>query len=185
MTAPPDPVHVLLEGASDVAAVRAAAALAGRDLGSVELVAMGGATNARRVLSELVPEGRSVLGLCDRNEASYVLRALRHVGYDVRDVDSLPRHGFWVCDRDLEDELIRAVGATRALDVLEQTLLASSFATFTRQPAWADRPFAEQLRRFAGAGSGRKELLAGALTSSLAADELPPPLAGLVSAFPA
>jgi hypothetical protein len=179
------PVHVLVEGASDAAAVRAAAAVAGRDLGAVELVAMGGATNARRVLAELVPAGAHVLGLCDRAEAAYVLRALRHVGYAVRDVDSLPGHGFWVCDRDLEEELIRAAGARRALEVLEHTRLASSFRTFTRQPAWADRPFADQLRRFAGAGSGRKERLAEALTSALRPDELPPPLAGLLSAFPA
>ena len=66
----------------------------------------------------------------------------------------------------------------------ESARLSASFATFTRQPAWADRPFADQLRRFAGAGSGRKELLAGALTAALTYDELPPPLAGLVSAFP-
>ena len=183
----PDPVvHVLVEGASDVAAVRAAARVLGHDLaaGLVEIVPMGGATNARRVLTALVPTGAHVLGLCDRNEAPYVLRALRHVGYDVRDVESLPGHGFWVCDRDLEDELVRAVGTTRALAVLESVHLSASFTTFTRQPAWADRPFDDQLRRFAGAGSGRKELLADALTASLAPDELPLPLAGLVSAFP-
>jgi hypothetical protein len=180
-----DLVHVLLEGTSDVAAVRVAAGLAGRDPAAVTLVDMRGATNARRLLGDLVPAGHSVLGLCDRNEAPYVLRALNHVGYDVRDVESLPRHGFWVCDRDLEEELIRAVGASRALEVLESTRLSASFATFTRQPAWADRPFPDQLRRFAGAGSGRKELLAGALTAALTFDELPPPLAGLVSAFPA
>lgn len=179
------PVHVLVEGDSDAAAVRAAADVAGRDLSGVRLVPMGGATNARRVLRDLVPEGQAVLGLCDRNEAPYVVRALRHVGYDVRDVESLPRHGFWVCDRDLEDELIRAAGARRSLQVLTETRLAASFATFTRQPAWVDRPFAEQLRRFAGAGSGRKALLAGALTASLGPDELPLPLRGLVSAFPA
>ena len=148
-------VHVLVEGASDVAAVRAAARVAGRDPEAVHLVAMGGATNARRHLTDLVPAGHTVLGLCDRNEAPYLLRALRHVGYAVRDVDALPRHGFWVCDRDLEEELRE------------------------------DRPFADQLRRFAGAGSGRKELLAGALTAALTFDELPPPLTGLVSAFPA
>src|SRR4051794_9888349 len=111
---------------------------------------MGGATNARRHLTELVPAGRTVLGLCDRNEAPYLLRALRHVGYAVRDVDSLPSHGFWVCDRDLEEELIRAAGAERALAVLAEVHLSASFTTFTRQPAWQDRPFAEQLRRFAG-----------------------------------
>ena len=177
---------MLLEGASDVAAGRVAAGLLGHDLspGVVELRSMNGATNARRVLEELVPSGVHVLGLCDRNEAPYVLRALRHVGYDVRDVDALPRHGFWVCDRDLEEELIRAAGPSRALAVLEQVHLASSFRTFTRQPAWAERPFAEQQRRFAGAGSGRKMLLAAALTACLSADELPAPLAGLVGAFP-
>jgi hypothetical protein len=178
------PVHVLVEGTSDAAAVRAAAAVAGRNLDHVRLVPMGGATNARRVLVELVPTGAHVLGLCDLNEAPYVLRALRHVGYAVRDVDSLPGHGFWVCDRDLEEELIRAVGARRALEVLEATRLAASFATFTRQPAWSDRPFPDQLRRFAGAGSGRKELLAGAFTAALSPDELPLPLAGLLSGVP-
>ncbi len=179
-------MQVLVEGASDVAAVRVAARLLGHDLdaGLVHLRSLGGATNARRVLGELVPAGTHVLGLCDRNEAPYVVRALRHVGYAVDDVETLPRHGFWVCERDLEDELIRAAGASRALEVLRRVHLASSFTTFTRQPAWADRPFAAQLHRFAGAGSGRKELLAAALTASLAPEELPLPLAGLVSAFP-
>lgn len=90
-------------------------------------------------------------------------------------------HGFFVCDTDLEDELIRAVGADRAAAALEGIGLAGTFETFVQQPQWRGRPVADQLHRFAGAGSGRKALIAEHLTGLLADDDVPPPLAALVS----
>src|SRR5689334_10358759 len=107
-------VWVLLEGASDVAAVRVVAERAGIALAErgVELVDMHGATNIHRhLLAATASADRPhVLGMCDAPEAPFFVRALRRIGCDVDGVEDLPAWGFQVCHRDLEDELIRDRG---------------------------------------------------------------------------
>ena len=175
---------VLVEGDSDAVAIHVAASVLDVDLAHVSVVSLGGVTNMRRALVEVVRDGGEVRGLCDAAEAPIVVRALRHVGYAVPAPDDLPAAGFWVCEQDLEDELIRAAGAPRVLRVLDETGLRRSFASMSGQPAWRERPFEEQVRRFIGAGSGRKAALARALTESLAGDELPAPIAELLRSLP-
>jgi hypothetical protein len=174
---------VLLEGASDVAAVRSAAGTAGVDLSRCRLVDMGGVTNVRSHLAELAdgpPGGATVLGMCDAAEARFVVAALRSREHWARDAGDLPAHGFFVCEADLEDELLRALGAARAIAVLSRLGLRGKLEALRRQPAWRERPLHDQLHRFAGVASGRKALLAAALTAELAPDELPEPLALLL-----
>ena len=179
----PEPV-VLVEGDSDAAAIRAAAATLEVDLTHVEVVSLGGVTNIRRALVDVVASGAEVRGLCDAAEAPVVVRALRHVGYDVRAPADLPAAGFHVCERDLEDELIRAAGSARVLAVLDDVGAHRSFLSMSGQPAWRERAFADQVRRFIGAGSGRKLVLARALTEALSRSELPAPIAGLLGSLP-
>lgn len=187
MATSPEPTSghllVLLEGDSDVAAVRAAAGVLDVDLAGVRLVSMGGVTNLPRWLRQAGDDGVQVRGLCDGAEAGYAARALRQAGYDASE-GSIAGCGFWVCERDLEDELVRAAGPRLVLQVLRTTGLARSFETLTHQPGWRHRPFDEQVRRFAGAGSGRKALLARALTEALSADRVPAPLVGLLGSLP-
>jgi hypothetical protein len=75
---------VLVEGASDQAAIEALAARRGRDLRAegVRIVPMGGATNIGRFLDLLWPAGRDVrlAGLCDAGEAAAFGRGLRRAG---------------------------------------------------------------------------------------------------------
>ena len=174
----------MLEGASDVAAVRAASERAGLGLGDagVRLIDMGGATNVRRHLVEAARASTSprVLGMCDIKEGAFFVRALRELECDVSSVDDLPRWGFQLCDRDLEDELMRALGPDGVRRVLDGLRLSGRFATFTRQPAWAARDFHEQARRFAGVASGRKEVMAAALAAALDPQALPSPLRQLL-----
>jgi hypothetical protein len=178
------PTWVLLEGASDVAAVQAASERAGLELGDagVRLIDMGGATNVRRHLLDAAraPTSPRVLGMCDIKEGGFFVRALRELECDVSSVDELPRWGFQLCDRDLEDELMRALGPDGVRRVLDGLRLSGRFATFTRQPAWVARDFHDQARRFAGVASGRKEVMAGALTATLEPEALPPPLRQLL-----
>ncbi len=178
------PTWVLLEGTSDVAAVRAVADRLGISLDEqgVVLVDMGGATNVRRhlVAADRAPTSPRVLGMCDIKEGGFFLRALRELGCDVSSVDELPRWGFQLCDRDLEDELMRALGPDGVRRVLDGLRLSGRFATFTRQPAWAARDFHEQARRFAGVASGRKEVMAAALAAALDPQALPSPLRQLL-----
>ncbi len=178
---------VLLEGPSDVAAVRAVAAAYGVTEGAhrYRLVDMGGVTNIRRHLEAFragsVPV--RVIGMCDAGEAQFFARALR-VRTDGLGNDAEPaERAFSVCDADLEDELIRALGAERVMGVLCSLGLEGRLATFRRQPAWRGRPLHDQLHRFAGVASGRKTLLAGALAEELAPSEVPAPLRRLVTAM--
>ncbi len=176
---------VLLEGQSDVAAVRAVADRAGLGLKEpgVQLIAMGGATNIGRYLrAAAAADNVRVLGMCDLSEAPYFVAALRALGCDARGTADLAGLGFYVCDRDLEDELVRAVGEDGALSVLADLGLTGRFATFVQQQAWAGRPFHDQVRRFAGSASGRKELMARALASAVELSRLPVPLANLLQA---
>ena len=101
------------------------------------------------------------------------MRALRRVGCDVEAADELPRWGFQVCHRDLEDELMRDLGETRhPRGAVEASGLTQRFAMLTQQPAWCPGSFHEQVHRFAGAASGRKELMAAALAEALDVDAL-------------
>ena len=175
---------VLLEGASDVAAVRAAARSSGVDLAGVRLVDMGGITNVRAHLTALgAASGETssdaaplVLGMCDVKEAHFVIAALAAGGRWLRDASDLPSVGFFVCHRDLEDELLRALGVARTLAVLERLGLRDKLEALRQQPAWRERPLPAQLHRFAGVASGRKELLGGSLTDALEPEEHPEPL---------
>lgn len=175
-------MRVLLEGVSDVAAVRALAATRGVDLRDTLLVDLGGVTNVRRQLTiarQLDPDAE-IVGLCDAGEAHVVLRVLASLGCPARDASDLPAYGFFVCRADLEDELIRALGAARAVAVIDRIGLGAKFAALQRQPAWQDRPVAAQVRRFCGVASGRKEWLAAQLAADLMVDEVPEPLAQLL-----
>ncbi|WP_353950827.1 hypothetical protein V6K52_14460 [Knoellia sp. S7-12] len=190
---------VLLEGTSDVAAIRALRAARGvrPDDEPCVLVDMGGATNIRHHLAaaaERDPRPR-VIGLCDEKEAPYFVRALAAHGRAVcvptgpevavePSVSTLPDFGFEVCRRDLEDELMRALGVDGTLAVLANLDLDATFSAFQRQLAWQGRPVIDQLRRFGGTTAGRKELLAGALAAALTIDDCPPPLAALLSSMP-
>lgn len=187
------PTWVLLEGTSDAAAIRALRAARGvaPEDEPCALVAMGGATNIRRQLDEIValdPVPR-VIGLCDEREAPFFVRALEvhhaALGLDAAPtLATLPEAGFQVCRRDLEDELMRALGVVGTLAVFDELDLGSTFDAFTRQLAWQGRPIWDQLRRFGTTTSGRKELLAGALAAAVEVAATPPPLAALLASMP-
>jgi len=166
------PAVVLLEGRSDLAALRAVATTVGLPADAYRPVDMGGVTNVRRHLASV--RGEHVLGMCDAGEAHVVARAL---GVDEAE---LTEHGFEVCHADLEDELIRACGPDVVLTVLDRLDLAARFATFGNQPAWRGRALPDRLHRFAGTVSGRKSLLAAALAAALEPGQIPAPLSRLL-----
>lgn len=171
----PPRVVVLLEGRSDVAAVRALLAPRDLDRAEVRLVDLGGVTNVRRGLAQLLgePTPPPVLGMCDAGEAPVFRAAFAEHG-------GSQGTAFTVCHRDLEDELVRALGADTVLGLLDELGLARRFDGLRRQLAWREQPLHEQLHRFAGVASGRKELLAGAMAAALTPAQVPRPLADLV-----
>ncbi|MGO4534725.1 TOPRIM nucleotidyl transferase/hydrolase domain-containing protein [Leifsonia sp. 2MCAF36] len=165
---------ILVEGASDRAAVLAAAGLLGVDLAGdgVDVVPMGGAMSVRRFVAELGPRGAGLRlrGLCDAGEVRFFERA------------GLPVGAVFVCRPDLEAELIGALGHARTQAVLEEEGDLRLFRMFQQQPAQRNRTLDQQLHRFLGTTSGRKEHYGAALASALPADELPAPLRDVVRA---
>jgi hypothetical protein len=88
--------------------------------------------------------------------------------------------GFYVCVADLEDELIRSLGAARVEQVVEAQGELESFRTFQKQPAWRGQTNEEQLRRFLGTHSGRIQS-AASLVNALDLSRVPRPLDGVLA----
>ena len=88
----------------------------------------------------------------------------------------MERLGFYVCVADLEDELIRALGAAAVEAVVEAHGDLQSFRTLQKQSAWRGRPAEEQLRRFMGSGGRRKTRYARLLVDALDLARVPRPL---------
>jgi hypothetical protein len=84
--------------------------------------------------------------------------------------------GFYVCVADLEDELIRALGAAAVQQLVDSQGELGSFQTFQKQPAQRGRPVEAQLRRFIGTRSGRKIRYGRLLVEALDLAEVPRPL---------
>lgn len=176
---------VLVEGVSDRVAIDTLAARQGRALQDegVSVVAMGGATSIGRFLELFGPHGLAVrvTGMCDVGEEGAYRRALARNGLGA-DLDraAMAALGFVVCDADLEDELIRALG----VDAVEAVVAAqgdhSSWRTLQRQPAQQGVLRERQMRRFLGTRSGRKEHYARVLVEALDLDRVPAPLATLL-----
>ena len=172
---------ILVEGTSDQAAVESLAERRGRDLEAegVSVVAIGGAQAIGRYLLELGPRGLGLrlAGLCDAGEEGDFRRGLERAGFGSgltrRDMEGL---GFYVCEADLEDELIRALGS----DSVERVVAANgdlrAFRTLQRQASWRDRSTEEQLRRFMGSGGRRKIRYARFLVEALDLRRVPRPL---------
>lgn len=177
---------VLVEGLSDKLAVRALAHRRGRDLHAegVAVLAMGGSKNIRRFLATFGPQGLGlrVAGLYDVGEERDVQRGLDRAGFGSNlERSDLAALGFHVCVADLEDELIRALGASAVERVVAAQGELAALRTFQRQPQWAGRTREEQLRRFLGTHSGRKIETAPLLVHAADLDRLPAPLDRLLA----
>jgi hypothetical protein len=174
-------IVVLVEGESDRAAVQAMADRATVPLDEFTVVAAGGAMNFGNHLAELVDGDHRLAGLVDVNEAPVVAMALVRLGIAAdADPAGLAAHGFFTCDRDLEDELIRALGTERVLGLLAEQNELAPFRTFQSQLAWRGRPLPDQLHRFLGIRAGRKIRYGRLLVEALEPDVIPSPLAGLL-----
>jgi hypothetical protein len=177
---------VLVEGVSDQIAVEVIAERRGRDLGAegIGVVPMGGARNIGRYLERYGPRGLGLgrAGLCDAGEEDDVRRGLERAGLGV-DLGraGLEAAGFYVCVADLEDELIRGLGAAAVERVIEAEGELGSFRTLQRQPAQRGRSHQEQLRRFMGTRGGRKLRYARLLAGALDPDGVPRPLDQLLA----
>ena len=172
---------VLVEGTSDRIALETLAERRGRNLDAerIAVVPIGGAQAIGRALERLGPRGLDlgVAGLCDAGEADDFRRALERAGLGS-DLDraAMEELGFYVCDPDLEGELIRALGTAAVECVVQAQGELRSFRTLQKQAAWHGRTTAEQLRRFMGSGGRRKIRYARLLVEAVDLSQMPRPL---------
>jgi Overcoming lysogenization defect protein-like, TOPRIM domain len=172
---------VLVEGVSDQVALEALAKRRGRDLEAegVSVLPIGGAQAIGGFLELFGPQGYDVrlAGLCDAGEEDEFRHGLEQVGLGSNLITraDMERLGFYVCVADLEDELIRSLGAAAVERVIEAQGGLRSFRTLQKQPAWRGRPTEEQLRRFFGSYGGKIQY-ARALVEALDLDRVPRPL---------
>ncbi|MGH2686127.1 MAG: TOPRIM nucleotidyl transferase/hydrolase domain-containing protein [Actinomycetota bacterium] len=176
---------VLVEGVSDQVALEALAARQGRRLAAegVRIVPIGGATNIGSHLARLGPRGLgvSLAGLCDAGEERQFRGGLERAGFGAAltraDMESL---GFYVCDEDLEDELIRALLVAAVVEVIAAEGELGSLRRLQKQPAQRGRSPEAQLRRFMGTRSGRKQRYARLLVDALDLGRVPRVLDGVL-----
>ena len=172
---------VLVEGSSDQVALETLALRRGRnlDVERIAIVPIGGAQAIGNFLDRFGPRGENVklAGLCDAGEESDFRRGLERAGLgtDLTRAE-MERLGFYVCDADLEDELIRSLGAAAVERVVDAQGELRSFRTLQKQAVWHGRATEEQLRRFMGSGARRKIRYARLLVDALDLDHVPRPL---------
>lgn len=185
---------VLVEGLSDQAAVTTLALRLDRDFETekIAVISLDGATNIGKFVELLGPAGFgiSMAGLCDAGEQRYFGRALERaypnrlpdVGLGSMGLDraGMERLGFFVCEADLEQELITALGVTAVQRVIMEQADLRAWQILQKQPAQQGRSVEQQLRRFMGTTSGRKIHYGSALVNALELDRVPAPLAGLL-----
>ena len=156
---------VLVEGITDRLALEAVAARLGRSLHGIEIVPIGGAQAVRRAFAEF--DGKRVAGLCDAGEERWFRRVLGDATY--------------VCDKDLEDELIRALGVDRVQEVISAQGELDTFRSFQNQVFWRGRPVERQLRRWLQNG-GRYLRYPPLLVEAMEPNEIPRPLTDVLAA---
>jgi hypothetical protein len=177
---------ILVEGTSDQCAIEALAERRGRNLDAerISVVSIGGAQAIAKFLNRFGPPGLDVrlAGLYDAAEEGEFRRGLDRAGLGSGlSRAEMERLGFYVCVADLEDELIRALGAAAVEDVVDAQGELGSFRTLQKQSAWQGRPTEEQLRRFMGSGGRRKIRYARLLVEALDLDRVPRPLDGVLA----
>jgi hypothetical protein len=169
---------ILVEGWSDQAAVETLAVRRGIDLRAegIVVVPIGGVTNLGHFIEALGPRGLglALAGLYDVGEQRHVLRSLEHCGLGSGLTHAWAQAlGFFACDADLEDELIRALGTAAVERVIESEGELGSFRRFQVQPFQQTQDHHAQLRRFMGTRAGRKVRYGSLLVTALALDQMP------------
>lgn len=153
---------VVVEGESDRVALEVLSERMSIKLPRV--IVLGGAHGIRRPRHDL--EGQDVLGLVDANE--------RHVFEDLADE-------VYVCEPDLEGELIRALGVAGVEAVIAAEGELASYRRLQGQPAQRQQPADRQLARFLSGRSGNK-LRYARLLAAVPLERTPTPLAALLRA---
>jgi hypothetical protein len=169
---------VLVEGPSDQRAFEALAERRGLDLDALEvsIVPIGGAQAIGAFLERYGPRGSGarMAGLCDAPEERHFRRALERAGLGADLTrEGMEALGFFVCEVNLEHELVRALGVDAVERIVEAQGELRSFRSYQRQPAHRGETVENQLWGFMW---NRKIRYATLLAEALAPGQAPRPL---------
>jgi hypothetical protein len=171
---------VLVEGISDVLAIRAMATRAGRNLDAegVTLLSLEGGGGFEAYVKLLGPFGLGLelLGLCDADQEALWSRWLEAAGFGQNlDRSAMEALGFFVCDRDLEDEFIQTLGVGTVVQLIDNEGETPAFQAFINEPKHQNKSPEDQIRSFFRK-QGRKARYAPLLVDATAAGGEPHPL---------
>ncbi len=172
---------ILAEGISDQIAIETLALRRGRDLEfeGVVVLPIGGAQAITRFARQLGPAGQQLIlaGIYDADAAETIRRGLARAGIgSPQTPGDLASLGFYMCVKDLEDELIRAVGPANLVEIIESQGELGSFRTMQNQPEWRGKPISGQLHRFLRSKARRNLRYARLLVEAAESSRIPRPL---------
>lgn len=172
---------MFVEGPSDFLALRVAARTMHVDLDArgVAVVSLQGAGLLGTYLRLLGPEGLDldITGLCDADAETDWQATLSAAGIPVTDRAAMNAAGFFVCEADLEQELVGALGEPTVEAVIVQEGQAARLTRFVDTPERRLLSRAEQLAAFA---RNNKTRWAPRLAEELSAATVPAPLQDLL-----
>jgi hypothetical protein len=175
-------VVVLVEGITDYQAVRLIARTLGRDLDAegIAVLPLDGGGSLKIYLELLGPTGLDVklAGLCDADYEQGWRERLTAAGVPASTRQDMEAIGFFVSDRDLEDELITALGTTNTQLVIADDGAASNFQRFASSPSRQGRSLAQQLHAFV---QTKKTRWTPQLAAAVAPGKIPPSIAALLA----
>jgi hypothetical protein len=177
---------ILVEGQSDKYALEAVAAKKKRNLDAdgVTIVTMRGAGGISTFLALLGPNGLElkVAGLCDALEQSKWAGALESHGMGSKlDRAAMAAIGFEVCDGDLEEVLIAALGDAGTRAIIDAQGDTAAFNSFAQQAAHKSKSVPQQLHDFLHA-RGRNITYAPLMVDAIDLEHLPTALENVISA---
>jgi AAA domain, putative AbiEii toxin, Type IV TA system len=173
---------VLVEGITDYQAVRLIATKLGRNLDAegVAVLPLDGGGTLKVYLELLGPDGLDLdlAGLCDADYEQDWRSKLAGAGLTVTTRQEMEAAGFFVADRDLEDELVAALGTTNTQVVISNDGAAGDFQQFANSAGQQGEPLAEQLRAFV---QKKKTRWTPQLAAAIAPASIPPSIAALLA----
>ncbi len=149
------------------------------DGSGVSVLSLDGAGTIKHYLRLFGPQGLGVRlhGLCDEDAEGDWIDKLTNAGIDVASRSDLEEHGFYVCEPDLESELVAALGSTGVNQVIAEQSAEGTYNSFANQPSNSDKSEVEIQVSFCKLDKVRWAPL---LSSALAPTSVPSPIAGVL-----
>jgi hypothetical protein len=176
---------ILVEGISDLLAIRMLARRSGRDLdgAGATLLSLDGGGGFVHYLALFGPNGLDLrlLGLVDADHEQTWSQALTKAGVPVAARGALNAAGVQVCDPDLEGELVVAIGTHRIAELLADEAQTVRYQTWVAQKGLLQDPLERQQAAWIGRSSASKVFWAPVLAENTPLDNIPAPLCALLT----